>query len=257
MASGEKLVFVVDVSSEMAASPFNDKKGKSRLDHVKSAIKKLVEFKSLISPRHTYGLALLTSEMVWLFQPGDKMTFLDMLGHVDVQGTFSECQLDSLVANLEPLLSQTSSGLHTVRAILIYGRSRVLPTWTDANRLLSDGRFVLDVLYLFDREAMMGDASSLASGSAHHRPDAADGEAAGVFDALVRLVAPSQRSYLFSVSTSVLRLYQSMASLAAHPLQRPPVDHISYSLSGSPEATSHSGDDGGDSDLVVVDGDSS
>eukprot|EP01147_Barroeca_monosierra_P002626 gene2626-5528_t len=195
----ETIVFVIDVSEEMNASPFNDR-------WRTSAIKKLTEFKNFLSAEHTYGLAALTSSMIWLLKPTTRPTFLDMLTHLRCEESFPDCVTMSFCR--QGLMKETPHD-QTVHAILVYSRSNVMPT---------DNRFILDVLYLFDRD------------TGENPPTMDEPSPKTIFDSFNNFDPTHNRFYIFGISTSLISLYQRIASFAANPSQRPPLDRICYDL---------------------------
>eukprot|EP00043_Microstomoeca_roanoka_P013992 m.137755 g.137755 ORF g.137755 m.137755 type:complete len:254 (-) comp15900_c0_seq5:113-874(-) len=240
----ENIVFIIDVSEEIGQCPFDDRRSGSRLEHVKAAIKRFVDFKARLSSSHRYGLAVLTHEFIWLSKPDAAQAFLDLLPHVEAQGSFPECDFNTVCRAMQSLVSKCSSN-ESVRAILVYSRSHVLPLISDVDLqqakqgLLKDGRFVLDLVYLFDRRAAsVSPAAEMRQDSPEQTEGLHDSVSlkepsivpSAIFDFFTSLDVNANRFHMYSASSSVLHLYQGFAALLGHPSQRPPFDRVNHEL---------------------------
>lgn len=147
----------------------------------------------------------------------------DQLSHLEASSeSFSSCDLTSLFQVVNQItnfahdssVSTESTINSSVRVILIYGRSHVIPTVDRTaydglvNKLLSHPNFFMDILYL------------------HERPDNSthDFGPQEVYDLLTSLEDTSGENgkhfYMFESVGNAPRVYTYSGLLLAHPLQR-------------------------------------
>lgn len=208
----EKIVLCLDLSTEMEQMKFLSRAGDrfSTLQLVKRTIGLFLQSKHRLDSRHEFGLITVHETATWFRDftkdPRDISNLLE-----DLHGT-CECSAFDVGSLLKVILRQVDLPLmedialpppYIVRVILIIGRSQnklILDHEVHKLLLLSPYLFI-DVFYV-------------------HEPPSEQNCCEQIFDQLCSLDVKGQ-SYIFEVSKNLTKLYDNMAQLLAHPLQRP------------------------------------
>lgn len=192
---------------------------------VKRAMGLFLNNKSRLDKKHEFALILLQDAAVWARDftnnPRDILVALE-----DIVDTpyYESCEMstvfDKIVEKVEiPPVEEDVSCLppsHIVRLILIYGRNHCPLQFQklDSFKLLtSSPYFFLDALYL-------------------HEPQTGENRCQEVFDSICDLDT-SGLSYIHGASRNPTKMYDYMAQLLAHPLQRPQQEETAYRIGSS------------------------
>lgn len=237
LGAAEDVLLCVDASAEMG-EPFGDAGSSTRLHMVKKSLAALVRHKLRLDPRHRVGLAVLandaslaldfTSDLDLVLAVLDSLVeqpaspsfdfrhlfegFETWFGGRLAGGDLSASDASGLPTGHAPTKGPPGNSHRLVRAILVYGRSRALPTLPAAKPPLFDHpRFFLDVLYVH-RKVAKGNPEQLVCQATYDlfidtfESDDAD--------------CAHKTEYMVEVSGSASRLQQHMAMLLAHPAHR-------------------------------------
>ncbi|GAB1599889.1 BRISC and BRCA1-A complex member 1-like [Argonauta hians] len=208
----EKLVLCLDLSSEMERMKFLSRAGDrfSTLQLVKRTIGLFVQSKHRLDNLHRFSFVTLHDAATWYHGfTNDPREIANLMENLDETYKCSNLDVGSLLktilCNCELPIMEDSSlpPPYIVRIILIFGRSQSKLDINDEVQkllLLSPYLFV-DVFYV-------------------HEPPSEDNNCEEIFDQLCSLDVKGL-SYIFEVSKNLTKLYDSMAQLLAHPLQRP------------------------------------
>ncbi|KAK2167494.1 hypothetical protein LSH36_27g09102 [Paralvinella palmiformis] len=210
----EKIIICLDISTEMEKDTFRSRSGDrfSQIKLAKRAIGIFLHSKHNINPEHEFAVILLKEQAIWMHpftnNPDKVLAILEDFDRGFPTETFDMTSLfDVIRKQVElPKLSDPSvvSPPYIVRALLIYGRSHCVPTYSNKqslNILLSSPHFFIDAFYI-------------------HEVPAEDNQCEVIFDTLCELDEKGL-FYIFEVSRNPTRLYDCMAQLLPHPLQRP------------------------------------
>ncbi|XP_076440512.1 BRISC and BRCA1-A complex member 1-like [Babylonia areolata] len=224
----EKILFCLDFSSEMNETFFRSRVGDqlSALRETKKALRMFIMNKYRINPKHEFALAVFQEDAVWVkgfSKPKDILNILDDLvcqqsfpaGDFDLTQLFHTLQenltLPEIVGDVRFVPPP-----YVVRVLFIYGRSQRIPLFTDKemhHQLEASPYFFLDVLYV-------------------HEPPSEDNKCEEIFNRLCELDHKGL-SYILEAA-SLTRLFDSVATLLAHPLQRPLQRQADYHLATTP-----------------------
>ncbi|KAL5021536.1 hypothetical protein ScPMuIL_000691 [Solemya velum] len=220
----EKIIICLDLSSEMDKPIFRARAGDkfSPLQLIKRALSFFVQSKHKLDRDHQFALVLLHETALWMLDftndPKEITNWLD-----DLNNTF-ECEKFD-VSSLYELILKKIDLPHvegdqticpppfTVRALMIYGRSHCAMEFTkldDFKILDSSPYFFLDVFYI-------------------HEMPAEDNKCEEIYNSICDLDTKGQ-SYIFEASKNPTKLYDYMAQLLAHPLQRPLQNDSTYRI---------------------------
>ncbi|XP_014774637.1 BRISC and BRCA1-A complex member 1 [Octopus bimaculoides] len=208
----EKLVLCLDLSSEMERMKFLSRAGDrfSTLQLVKRTIGLFVQSKHRLDNHHRFAFVTLHDTATWYHSfTNDPREIANLLENLDETYKCSNLDVGSvlktILRNCElPIMEDpTLPPPYIVRIILIFGRSQSkLDICEEVQKLLLLSPFLfVDVFYV-------------------HEPPSEDNCCEQIFDQLCSLDVKGQ-SYIFEVSKNLTKLYDSMAQLLAHPLQRP------------------------------------
>lgn len=217
----EKIVLCLDVSTEMESLQFRMKiRDKvSFVTLIKKALGIFFRSKHMINPLHEYALMVLSNTAFWMSDfcsdPMKILTFVDDLSNPVICDT---CELSSILDELQkhvviPRVSDGCSPPYIVRVILIYGRSMCIP---QLNRkphhyeMESSNCFCVDVLYV-------------------HDPPTCENNCEKIFEVLCDL-DEFGTSYILEASKNPTKVFDCMAQLLAHPLQRCLQQDVSHCL---------------------------
>jgi hypothetical protein len=227
----ERIIFCLDLTDESHAHEFSKfKKGPSRFDTMKYALRSFVQIKQKMSSRHEYALCALKTTTIWCQDFTSNIDqFLGALMKLDYQQKFEAFDFASLFETImikcpeifeekcmQPQSSQSSVHIlppFVYRVILFYARSDVIPAIGSAKesclKLLKSPYFFFDVLYLH------------AKPSKETHPQA-------IFDFLSEFQSTGhslnnirKSSFMFNDTANLKRFYLHVGQLLAHPLQRP------------------------------------
>ncbi|XP_042900255.1 BRISC and BRCA1-A complex member 1 [Parasteatoda tepidariorum] len=217
----EKIIFCLDMSSDMEQTPFRlgDGSQHSPLSMVKRTIELFIENKHFISRKHEYSLMVLYENATWVREfTNDPKEVIESLEDLSETQPCSSCDLASIVTLItgkyEMTLPKKISLLPCIfRVILIYGRSSCMIHFSDeeAKEFLVNYPFIyLDIIYI-------------------HEPPTDDNKCQEIFEALCDLDAQN-KSYIFEVTRNTTKLHNCMAKLLAHPMQRCTQKDASYRI---------------------------
>jgi hypothetical protein len=214
--SPERIVFCIDTTAEMAA-PFGTS-GCSNLDMIKRGLTMLIRNKSMMNTQHEFAICTISDSVTQVFEMGsDPDAAISALDSITVGGDVRGFDLAQLLAFVKDryghLVDNKLGGdpamvSHLLRVVLLYGRSYEVPTlsWTEeqVNGLLGLPTFFWDTLYVHQRSSNEGV------------------KVQEIYDFLTKIESDSEfkRAYFFEASINVGRLFQHVAMLMAHPVQR-------------------------------------
>ncbi|XP_035228634.1 BRISC and BRCA1-A complex member 1-like [Stegodyphus dumicola] len=207
----EKIIFCLDMSSEMEQIPFRlgDGSQYSPLSMVKRTIELFVENKHFIHRKHEYALMVLYESATWVREfTNDPKELIDSLEDLNETQDCVSCDLSSIITLLTEkyemgLPNNLPFVSHIFRVILIYGRSNCMIHFSDeeAQDFLMQYPFLFfDVVYI-------------------HEPPSEENRCQEIFEALCDL-DEQNKSYIFEVTRNTTKLHNCMAKLLAHSLQR-------------------------------------
>ncbi|KAL8598956.1 hypothetical protein ACOMHN_006766 [Nucella lapillus] len=226
----EKILFCLDFSSEMNETHFRSRVGDqlSALRETKKALRMFILNKHRINPKHEFALAVFQENTVWVKGFSKPKDILNILDELVCQQSFPAMDFDlaqffeTLQENL--ILPEVVGDVQvvppsfTVRVLFIYGRSQHVPLFTSKEiyqQLEASPYFFLDVLYV-------------------HEPPTEDNKCEDIFNRLCELDYKGL-SYILEAA-SLTRLFDSVATLLAHPLQRPLQRQADYHITTTPPA---------------------
>ncbi|KAI0231128.1 BRISC and BRCA1-A complex member 1 [Lamellibrachia satsuma] len=220
----EKIIICIDVSHEMEKPTFRSRCGDkfAQIRLLKRALGIFLHTKHRLDKRHEFALLILRDEAMWISDftsdPNKVITILEDLN--DTYQTES-CDLDSLFdlvyrhvrlpVRTENLSSEPPA--YIVRVLLLFGRSHCKPSLTNTQSykmLRASPYFFLDAYYI-------------------HETPSPENNCEEIFDRLCELDEDGL-SYVLEVSRNPTRLYDCMAQLLSHPLQRPLQRDISHNI---------------------------
>lgn len=208
----EKIVLCLDLSSEMEQMKFLSRAGDrfSTLQLVKRTIGLFVQSKHRLDSRHEFGLVTVHETAAWLRDfTKDPRDISNLIEDLDETCDCSALDIGSLLkvilrrVELPVMEDPSLPPPYIVRVILIIGRSQSkLELDHEVHKMLVMSPYLfIDVFYV-------------------HEPPSEHNCCEQIFDQLCSLDVKGQ-SYIFEVSKNLTKLYDNMAQLLAHPLQRP------------------------------------
>lgn len=221
----EKIIICLDLATEVNRVPFLQRDGSKHLpiELVKRALSIFVRTKSGINPLHQFALLVLQESAVWLQDfTSDVEEFLNVM--FDLTNETQECESCDLTSLFETITAKVElpeieevevlPPPYIVRTLFFYGRSAHIPEFThgrEAQAALSNSPyFFFDVFYL-------------------HEPPSEGNYCKDIYDVFLDL-DKNNTSYIHEVGRNTTQLYNKMAALVAHPLQRPEQVWAAYSL---------------------------
>ncbi|KAK7100526.1 BRISC and BRCA1-A complex member 1-like [Littorina saxatilis] len=220
----EKILFCLDLSSEMTETFFRSRAGDkmSAFRETVKALRMYIMNKHRINPNHEYGLAAFSDHTCWVrdfTKPKEILNiFEDLLNQESVPtGDFDLSDLFDVLGEHISLPEvfgdvRVVPPPYIVRVFFVYGRSRKVPLFTDKQlhlQLESSPYFFLDVLYV-------------------HEPPSEENKCEEIFTGLCELDHKGL-SYILEAA-SLTRLFDCTSMLLAHPLQRPVQRQADYHL---------------------------
>lgn len=205
------------LGSEEMSEPFGDAGTLSRLAAAKKSLAHFCRHKLSFDPRHRIGIATLSDSVTLALDfSSDLDIVLSVLDSVEAGPCGPTFEFDAFTASLESWFGERLRGSGKepiIRALLVYGRSYVVPTLTTKHPpLLKLPNFLVDVLYLHKKIAKGNPEKLICQ------------EAFDFFIDSFESGVDSKEEYIVEVSGSVSRLNQHMAMLLSHPAQRDELD---------------------------------
>lgn len=220
IAVPEKIVFCIDITEDASSKPYLSK---SIADGVhgnpfsilKNCLSGFIYNKHSLNKEHAFAVMSLETDSVKWVQDfsNDPKTVIKAISDLNVI-----CQSEPIDTDVMPVFKEIKNRIgslpevkvssvqfpeHIVRLILIYNSSYNIPKIDISNEhfnyLIASDYFVLDILYLHDAPS-------------------AENKCQEIFDSLLTISSP--RSYVFECSRKIVKLFNSMAKLLAHPCQR-------------------------------------
>ncbi|XP_041475412.1 BRISC and BRCA1-A complex member 1-like [Lytechinus variegatus] len=221
----EKIIICLDLASEVNRVPFLQRDGTKHLpiELVKRALSIFIRTKSSINPRHQFALVVLQESAVWLQDfTSDVEEFLNVM--FDLTSETQDCESCDLTSLFETIANKVDLPViddtevlpppYVIRTLFFYGRSALIPEFISGREaqvaLSNSPYFFFDVFYL-------------------HEPPSEENYCKDIYDVFLDL-DKNNTSYIHEVGRMIPHLYNKMASLVAHPLQRPEQVFASYSL---------------------------
>lgn len=220
----EKIIICLDMSSEMDKVSFRSRSGDkwTPMKLVRRALSFFLHSKQRLNRNHQFALVHLFDKASWVKDfTGNVRSIInaldDMSDTVELQ-SFNATSLFDLIHQCVPLpeLEGDTTILpppYIVRMLFIYGRSNGLIEFRNKEsfrQLDSSPFFFFDAMYV-------------------HEPQSPENRCEEIFDRLCDLDEKGM-SYIFEAARNPTRLYDQMAKLLAHPLQRPLQSEIAYRL---------------------------
>ncbi|XP_045158259.2 BRISC and BRCA1-A complex member 1-like isoform X2 [Mercenaria mercenaria] len=223
----EKIIFCIDASVEMEKMTFRSRAGDklSPKQLVKKGLAMFLQSKARIDRKHEFALILMQETAIWVRDftrnPRDIQLALDD----NLDPPFCEtCDMGSVFDKIADKVElphiegnpEIIPPPYTVRLVFIYGRSHCVlefPKKESYNILNLSPHFFLDALYL-------------------HEPPSQENKCQEVFDTVCDLDIKGL-SYILGASRNPTKVYDSMAQLLAHPLQRPVQNDAAYRIGSS------------------------
>ncbi|XP_064604830.1 BRISC and BRCA1-A complex member 1-like [Liolophura sinensis] len=220
----EKIVICLDFSSEMDKPMFRTRAGDkfAPLKLVKRALGFYVHSKHRMDSRHEFALILLQDSAIWVKDfTNDPRELVNLLEDLEDTGGCESCDLSTVFQSIyERVVMPTVEGdplvlppPYIVRLLMIYGRSHCtleIPHKEAQRALFSSPYFFVDAFYI-------------------HEASSEENKCEEIFDSLCDLDYKGF-SYIFEASRNPTKIYDFMAQLLAHPLQRPGQKDTAYKL---------------------------
>lgn len=223
----EHIILCLDVSSEMKSTSFQNKSVSDRtaFQLVQRAGEIFVKTKSKLNAQHKFCVVGLddiptfrndfTSDVVNICSMLNLLHPVDELstdGEYDMAKLFEAIQQNVTLPHVEDISLPPP---YVVRLIIVYGRSYCIPVMsTRAKEIFSQlsacPYFFLDVLYVHELPSEMNLCKE-------------------IYDIFCDM-DEEEDGFMLEVSRSTTRLFDHMAALVAHPLQRPKQRDTSYTL---------------------------
>lgn len=225
----EKIVLCIDTSMETENTFLKSKDNKphSLLSLWKNALELFVWNKSLINSKHEFAIILLEDkEAVWLMDfTSDAKMICEAISALAASSTTTTDVFDisvlfqTIVDKASPPPSTNPTPLlppdYITRCILLYGRSSTIPVYRGdpqhRQQLISSPYFFLDIIY------------------GHEAPELMSNNCETIFNILAEL-QPHHKTMVLDIWHNATRMFDHMARLLPHPLQRPPTCDIDHRL---------------------------
>ncbi|KAK3826705.1 MAG: hypothetical protein J3R72DRAFT_457574 [Linnemannia gamsii] len=205
----EKIVFCIDLDLSMDEQfMIGDKSNDTRVNRTKQVLKWFIAQKSKWNAEHEFAVIILGEKAVWHV---DFTTDIVLLEHaVDelyTMGKFPSFDTASLFELIMEKIDMSEQDGPTVRAIMIYTRSDVLPTLPDKeflDILHASGRFYFDCVYIHNK------ASEVAG---NVKPQQ-------IYDRLTEMESASSPGYFYELTRVLKKFSGAMGELLANPAIR-------------------------------------
>ncbi|XP_078353797.1 BRISC and BRCA1-A complex member 1-like isoform X2 [Oculina patagonica] len=223
----EHIILCLDLCPEMKSMSFQCKSvpDSTIFQLVQRSIQIFVKTKSKMNANHQFSIMVLDDKASWYKHfTSDVEAICSTLNHlnpeeeISTQEQFQMCDLfEAVKENVQlPLVEDILlPPPYVVRLIIVYGRSHCTPhVSTEAKQILStlleSPYFFLDVLYVHELPSEMNLCKE-------------------IYDYFCDM-DEEEEGYMLEVSRSTTRLFDHMAALLAHPLQRPKQRDTFYKL---------------------------
>ncbi|RDD44414.1 BRISC and BRCA1-A complex member 1 [Trichoplax sp. H2] len=212
----EKIVLCMDLSNEMNTTFFKSKgSSMTALQLAKKMIDIFVNSKHIMNPLHRFAVIAMYDQANWMCDFTSNPETINSVLHHTKPDDVHEFDMTSLFQILDENLNiegENAAPCYVVRIILIYGRSICKPHLSNQEvfqKLLRNHRFFLDFLYIHDIPTEENNCQL-------------------IYETLCNLV--KSNSYLLDVTKNTVFLFDNMAKLLAHPMQRCLQDETNYNL---------------------------
>lgn len=230
----EKIILIMDVSSEMGSTSLYQKKTMSFLRSLEKTLDIFLATKKILNPRHQFALALLQSDGVFWYQEftNDEKIIGEITSQLepedppeaDKESVFSFDHIVEILSDhceLPELTDLTLPPPYIIRCILIYGRSNCTVQMSPEKREIFEKfkkspYFFMDILYI-------------------HELPSTENKAEEIYNFFCDL-DKEERGYVMEVSNNIQRLYENVAKLICHPLQRAVQNEAYFDLMPSVDA---------------------
>ncbi|TPX49934.1 hypothetical protein SeMB42_g01480 [Synchytrium endobioticum] len=207
MSPPERILFFVDVSAEMGREQLKPS-GMTRINVTKNLLKRFIWLKSSFSRNHEYGIVELGSCANWHTPfTNDICSIISALDSLQChEDDFESMEADSILETIlqaQPDIPNPPTA-PSLRAIIIYGRSDVVPSQPDPEQLANlraNPCIFIDAIYLHGSVRTYGPVIQQ------------------IFDRISEFEL-REDMYMFELSQRSATYGISMARLLAHPLQR-------------------------------------
>ena len=206
----ERLLFAVDLSTVHSAV----------LGVVRTSLKILARTKSMMGSGHTFGLAALSQDLVWLLDFTPSVEELSsMLDSLTPQVGLDALDLGHCVGAVAEKMDMgaLARGEYVVRLILVHSRNDIAPVQphSAAANFLENPAFFVDMLHIAP-PGRRGNGANTNTG-----PD---------MRANLGRLLPDPYFYAHSVSSDARQLQPAIAALSSHALLRPGRQDAHYAL---------------------------
>eukprot|EP00794_Sanderia_malayensis_P007999 gene7999-8858_t len=225
----EKIIIFIDISWEMSNISLTSVRQETFLQYIKGSLEMFLSTKNAVNPLHEYALALVQNDSVfWCHEFTNQLdTIQDIIEGLEPTDTPKNNDeqdifyFDSIIQLIKDHCQLPEVGDHlltppyVIRCILIFGRSHCTPQISLEQKAIfkqfkDSPFFFIDILYLHDSPTQ-------------------DNKAQEIYQFFCDL-DKDETGYVLEVSNSVQRLYDNMAKLICHPLQRSPQTEAFYDL---------------------------
>ncbi|XP_047123132.1 uncharacterized protein LOC101236705 isoform X1 [Hydra vulgaris] len=219
----EKIIFVIDSSFRKRISSYQQTSLiKNNWDLIKRAITMYILTKASLNSKHQFGISFLQEEDVVWFQEMTSNTklLLDCFNNVQcLNDDFdfpSKCSLGSVFKEIfnNKIVKSYKEGIdnYVIRVIFLYGRN--CPIMLSRAEMMEYKEITSRLSFFFDVFCMLCDEESIS-----------------VFkDNITNLSRLDGNNYVVMAFKNPAHVFESIASLLAHPLQRCPQKYCHYAL---------------------------
>ncbi|KAF9906599.1 Component of the BRCA1-A complex [Linnemannia zychae] len=219
----EKIIFCIDLDLSMEEQfMIGDKPNDTRINRTKQVLKWFIAQKSKWNPDHEFAVIILGEKAVWHV---DFTTDIVLLEHaVDelyTMGNFPSFNTASLFELIMEKVDMSEDVGPTVRAIMIYTRSDVLPSMPNQevlDALHASGRFYFDCIYIHNK------ASEVVG---NIKPQQ-------IYDRLTEMESARSPGFFYELTRVLKKFSGAMGELLAHPAIRSGQDDVFFNMPTPP-----------------------
>ncbi|KAF9091956.1 Component of the BRCA1-A complex [Mortierella sp. AM989] len=219
----EKIIFGIDLDLSMDEYfMVGDKLNDTRINRTKQLLKWFIEQKASWNPSHEFAIMILGEMAVWHMDfTTDTVLLSHAIDELYTMGKFKAFDSTTLFKEVLEHADLDQDDGSTIRLIMVYTRSDVLPTIPDPeiiDVLAASGRFSYDCVYIHLKGGEV-------SGSVKPQH---------VYDRLTEMEDVRMPGYYYEL-TRILKKYSSaMGELLAHPSVRNTQDMMNYRMKPPP-----------------------